>query len=292
MNMLHEIRSGFHKAEGLYRLLFLNIFIYVALKLIALVLFLTGSGGTVNFVDFLAVSAYLPDALSHPWTFFSYMFIHEGFFHILFNMLILYWLGKIFCEYLGTKKIVPIYIMGGLAGAALYILFYNLFPVFSDSLRYSKLIGASAGVIAVMVSIATLIPDYSIHLMFIGPVRLKYVAGVSIVLYVISIPDGNAGGNIAHLGGAIMGFVYTKMLQKGTNIGGWLESIADMVTGQGKPRMKVVKKSKSDSTIYHGGTVKQREVAIDKILEKISRSGYESLTQEEKDILFKASKRK
>ena len=291
MNMLDEIRSGFRNADGLFRLLVLNISVFVILKVIKLAMFLSGSGmlSTFQLIDYVAASSYLPNLITSPWTLLTYMFVHEGFFHILFNMLILFWLGKIFCEYLGSRRIVPVYILGGLAGAFLYILAYNLFPAFSETVVYSRLIGASAGVIAVMVAIATLIPNYSIQLLFFGAVKLKYVALVSILLYVISIPDGNAGGNISHLGGAMLGYVYTRMLQKGTNIGSWIERLADMIMN--RPRMKVVKNRPSGDS-FGGGTMKQREMAIDEILDKISRSGYSSLSAEEKEILFKASKRK
>jgi len=292
MKMLQDIKAYFHNADGLYRLLLINISVFLLLKLLKLVMFLSGADSLtlIGLTDLFAMPSNIQSLLYKPWTILSYMFIHEGFFHILFNMLILYWLGKIFCEYLGSKKIVPVYILGGIAGALVYVIAYNIFPAFSGSVHYSKLIGASAGVIAVMVAIATLAPNYSIHLLFFGAVKLKYVAGFSILLYIISIPDGNAGGNIAHLGGALLGFAYTKLLQQGTNIGLWIEWLADYIMGKKPVRMKVVKKSAAKQ--YHGGTVKQREVAIDNILEKISKSGYSSLSSEEKEILFKASNRK
>jgi hypothetical protein len=221
------------------------------------------------------------------------MFIHENFLHILFNMLVLYWTGKIFCEFLGSSKLVAVYILGGLAGAFLYILSYNIFPAFAQSLHFSQLIGASAGVIAVLVAIATMVPDYTMHLILFGPVRLKYIAIFLVLLYVISIPDGNAGGNISHIGGAAFGFFYSRILKKGTNIGSWLEKILDTLQNLFFPskRLKAVHRrsggrrsasAPSDST--------PRQEVIDAILDKISRSGYSSLSKEDKEILFKASK--
>jgi membrane associated rhomboid family serine protease len=293
MNFLSEIKTRFHRAEGLFRLLLINVTVFLALKLVKLVMFFAGADGFahITLIDNLAVTSNLPSLIRHPWTFLSYMFVHEGFFHILFNMLILYWLGRIFCEYLGSRKLVPVYIMGGFAGAVLYIAVYNFVPAFADAVAYSRLIGASAGVIAVMVATATLVPNYSIPLLFIGPVKLKYIAVFSIIIYLISIPEGNAGGNIAHLGGALMGFIYTRSLQKGNNPGAWIEKIADIISGKGRPRMKVVNSPKKKSS-YFGGTVTQREKAVDEILDKISKSGYSSLSEEEKEILFRASKRK
>lgn len=294
MSFLSEIRTRFHRAEGLYRLLVINVAVFIALKIVKLVMFLAGSDGFahVALLDNLAVTSNLTSLIRHPWTFMTYMFVHEGFFHILFNMLILYWLGRIFCEYLGSRRIVPVYIMGGLAGALLYIGAYNLIPAFADAVAYSRLIGASAGVIAVMVATATLVPNYSIPLLFIGPVKLKYIAVFSIVIYLISIPEGNAGGNIAHLGGAILGFIYTRSIQKGKNPGSWIESIGEMITRSGRTRMKVVNSPKKNKSGYFGGTISQKEKAVDEILDKISKSGYSSLSEEEKDILFRASKRK
>ncbi len=294
MAILAEIKSGFYRSEGLFRLMLLNVGVFVILKIIKLILFLSGSSTLfiLGGIEYLAVPSNFNELLFKPWTLLTYMFVHEGFFHILFNMLILYWMGRIFCEYMGSKKIVPVYIMGGLAGALTYIIAYNLFPVFATTVEYSKLIGASAGVIAVMVAIATLIPNYTIHLLFFGGVKLKFVAIFSILLYVISIPDGNSGGNISHLGGALMGYFYTISMKKGNNIGSWIEKISAFITQKRSGRMKVVKGNAGVGKKYYGGTVKQREMAIDDILDKISKSGYSSLTEEEKEVLFKASNKK
>ena len=168
------------------------------------------------------------------------MFLHEGIMHILFNMLILFWTGKLFTEYLGNDKFWATFILGGLTGAFFYILAFNLLPAFALSGESARLLGASAGVISIMVAIATLLPDYTVFLFIIGPVKLKYIAIVSVLLYAISIPNGNAGGEIAHLGGALFGFVMVKQLRNGRDLTGWLVNLVARISGNRKVKMKIV----------------------------------------------------
>ena len=292
MRLSDEIRMSFTRAEGLFRIMAINILVFLVVGVTKVILFLSGSDNEVvsTFINLLSVKSSLPMLARHPWSPVTYMFVHENFMHILFNMLILFWTGKIFCDFLGSKKLVAVYIMGGLAGALVYILAYNLFPAFSQAVEFSKLIGASAGVIAVLVGIATMAPDYTMHLLFFGPVRLKYIAIFLVLLYVISIPDGNAGGNISHLGGAMLGFFYSRALKSGTDIGAWLTKFFDFVRGifSMKPRLRTVHSRKQSGGRNADATPRQE--VIDAILDKISRSGYSSLSKEEKDILFKASK--
>ena len=268
----------------------LNISVFLVIAVMQLILFLLGSDKelVMLIISKVSVKSNLSILVQQPWSFISYMFVHEGFFHILFNMLILYWSGKLFCDYFSSSKVVAVYVLGGIAGALLYIISYNLFPAFSDAREFSQLIGASAGVIAVLVAISTLLPNYSIHLLIFGAVKLKFIAIFLVVLYAISIPNGNAGGNISHLGGALFGFIYTRTLQSGIDIGMWFEKIAKFIMQMFKPasRIKVVHR-KQTGTKKTSGT---RQDVIDAILDKISRSGYSSLTNEERDILFKASK--
>jgi membrane associated rhomboid family serine protease len=263
--------------------------------LVKVILYLAGNGDhfLMLVIDKLAVKSSFLGLAQQPWSIITYMFVHENFMHILFNMLILFWTGKIFCEFLGSRKIVVTYILGGISGALLYILAYNIFPVFSNAVELSKLIGASAGVIAVLVAIATLAPDYTIHLILFGPVRLKYVALFLVLLYLISIPDGNAGGNISHLGGAIFGFIYTSLLKKGSDIGLWLENLIDFIMKLFQPsqRIKIIHKSPFSNSKDGTKPSQPRQEVIDSILDKISRSGYSSLSKEEKETLFKASKK-
>ncbi len=287
--ILLEIKLSFGNAQSLYRLMVINIAVFLVFMLLRTIfyLFQVNSG----FVGLAAMNLSLPSELSsiltQPWSLITYMFFHQEFFHILFNMLVLYWLGKIFTEYLGNDKLWATYILGGLSGAFLYVLAYNIFPAFAmDS--GARLMGASAGVIAVMVATATLIPDYTIMLLFFGQVKLKFIAIFSILLYAINIPQGNAGGNIAHIGGALFGFIMIKQLQKGNDMTAWL---IKLFSAKGKPRMKVTSRNRTNNSdaAYHS-SMRERQEIIDGILDKISQSGYSSLSAEEKEILFKASK--
>lgn len=286
--ILSEIKLSFGNAHALYRLMLINVLVFVIIMLIRTVFFLFQIPG--GFVSLLILKLSLPagfsDIITQPWAFITYMFLHQEFFHIFFNMLVLYWTGKLFTEYLGNDKLWATYILGGLSGAILYVLAYNLFPAFNGA--GATLIGASAGVIAVMVAVATLLPDYTVHLILFGPVKLKYIAIFSILLYAISIPDGNAGGNIAHLGGALFGFVMIKQLRNGNDITGWL---VKLFSRSAKPKMKVASRKRAYNTEEEFNEErKSRQEIIDKILDKISQSGYSSLSAEEKEILFKASK--
>jgi membrane associated rhomboid family serine protease len=293
MKTFEEIKMNFIKAEGLYRLMFVNIIIFLIVGIFKVVAFLTGNDNNLLeiVIDLLAMKASLPAFISQPWSLITYMFVHENFLHILFNMLVLFWTGKIFCEFMGSSRLVVVYFLGGIVGALLYAFAYNMFPVFSNSLEFSKLIGASAGVIAILVALATLLPNYEVHLLFFGAVRLKYLALFLILLYIINIPDGNAGGNIAHLGGALLGFTYIRLYKSGTDIGKWLEYIFASVQKLTRPpdKFKVIHRNTARTNT---SGQKTNQDTIDAILDKISRSGYASLTNAEKEILFNASKTK
>ncbi|MDB5138209.1 MAG: rhomboid family intrarane serine protease [Mucilaginibacter sp.] len=231
--------------------------------------------------DYLELTAYLPKLAVRFWTPVTYMFMHAGVFHILFNMLWLYWFGQIFEEYLGNKRTLGLYLMGGLAGALLFIVCFNIFPFFThvNAAAYTSMVGASASVMAIMVATATLLPDYTIPLILIGPVKLKWLVVFFIVIDFLGIVGPNAGGEIAHLGGALIGFIYIKQLQNGHD---WIAGMVNLF--KPKSKLKVASKNTSRNST---GTPRQEE--IDLILDKISRSGYDSLTKQEKEILFRAS---
>jgi membrane associated rhomboid family serine protease len=235
-----------------------------------------------------------PPPLS-PWTLITYFFSHSmiQFLHILFNMLVLYWFGRIFTEYLGSDKLIAVYVLGGIAGGLVYLMAYNLIPNPPEFLsRGTGLVGASAAIFAVMVAIATMLPDYTVFLMFLGPVKIKYIAGVYIFLSFVGSVGSNAGGEIAHLGGALIGFVYTKQLQAGVNWGAWVTYLLEGIKSLFRPRPKVkvsYRKSDGGQRPTAGSGISQKE--IDDILDKISDGGYESLSKDEKEKLFKASKK-
>jgi membrane associated rhomboid family serine protease len=287
-----ELRNTFRSGDTLNILLLLNVGVFLFIRIIDAVLglFMIDSFGSKTLVNFLAVPASITHLLLKPWTLITYQFLHYDFLHILFNLLWLFWMGKIFSEYLGTKKLLSVYILGGIAGAFLFILSYNIFPLFSGIISEAQALGASASVLAITIAISTFVPDYTVHLMFIGAVRLKYLALVTILIDVISISGSNAGGHIAHLGGAIFGFVYASSLKRGINIAQWFENFVQWLKGlSGRRKMKVVKKARplTDEDYLHNKKVSQEK--IDSILEKISRSGYGSLTGEEREMLFNFS---
>lgn len=258
----------------------INTIIYVAIGLIAVSEWLfthnTSVAAIIN--EYISLPAYLPELMYKFWTPFTYMFGHAGFFHFLFNMLWLFWFGQIFEEFLSGKQFTFLYLSGGLTGALLFILFYNIFPAFANELQGSILIGASASVMAIVVATATLLPDYSIRLLFFGNVKLKFLVLAFIILDIIGIAQLNAGGSIAHLGGALMGFLYIRQLKAGHD---WSKIFSK------KKKLKVV------ASNYGGraSSAQPDQDVIDNILDKISKSGYDSLSRKEKEELFKASKK-
>ncbi len=287
---LENIKLKFGAATSLYRLLAINIGLFLVLMILRTFLFILGSDFVI--FDFLVEKLSMPASFSQlifqPWSMVTYMFLHIDFMHILFNMLILYWTGSLFAEYLGNEKLWTTYVLGAITGGLAYLIMFNISPAFSQQVNHSHLMGASAGVIAVMVGIATLLPDYTVQLILIGPVKLKYVALVSILIYFISIPLGNAGGQIAHLGGALFGYIMIKQLKKGNDITGWLSNLFKKGSRR-KSKMTVVRSGKPIPDAVYVEEAISRQEAIDKVLDKINKSGFDSLSKEEKEILYNAS---
>jgi membrane associated rhomboid family serine protease len=289
MSTWQNIQSRVLKSDSKLNLLIaINVAVYLLINIPAVFEWLfTGSSQIITFYtnEYLAIPAYLPKLAVRFWTPLTYMFMHDGIFHILFNMLWLYWLGQIFEEYLGKSRIVGLYLLGGLTGALFFVLSYNLFPVFGNVLPFATAVGASASVMAIIVATATLLPDYTIPLMIIGPVKLKWLAIFYVILDFLSIAGPNAGGEIAHIGGALFGFIYIKQLQKGHD---WVGSIANLFkSGTKLSKLKVVARN-NNSGKRTGSRPRQDEVDV--ILDKISKVGYENLSKEEKEVLFRASK--
>ncbi|MCB0483349.1 MAG: rhomboid family intramembrane serine protease, partial [Flavobacteriales bacterium] len=230
------------------------------------------------------------------WGLLTYMFLHAGVMHILFNMLWLYWMGKLIVEYLGQKRFIAIYFLGGLAGGLSYLLVYNMMDAVGSLTMGTHLIGASAGVMAIVIAAAVLLPDYIIHLFLIGPVRLKYVGlGILIITSILDF-NVNMGGKLAHLGGAAVGYFFVRQLRSGTDYSVLFFQIVNAFAGLlgRRKAMKVVKspkKSGSRGANTDGMTEAQRQRKLDDILDKISRLGYDGLTAEEKDFLFRTSRK-
>jgi len=230
------------------------------------------------------------------------MFTHQGFIHLLFNLLWLWWFGKIFLAYLDQRKLVALYVMGGLAGALLYIAVFNIFPAFASAVNVSIALGASASVMALVIGTAVYLPDMELHLLFFGRVKLKYLALVTFLITSVFDFSVNTGGKIAHIGGALMGLAYGQGIRNGRDFGAWLNRIIDFFVNLFKPgrRLKVKYKKagaafdarKTKTDIEYNTAKAERQKEIDHILDKISKGGYDSLTREEKAILFSESQKK
>lgn len=284
--------NSISRTDTLQRLLYINIGVFVLVRVANSLseLFLSPLFSYFEVSSWLAVPASLHSLLLRPWTILTYMFYHWDFFHLLFNMLWLFWMGKIFQEYLGNKKLLSTYILGGICGAFFYILAYNLFPVFAEKLDLSFALGASAGVLAVVIGAATLVPDFPLHLFILGQVRLKWIAFAVVLFDLLNISGSNAGGHIAHLGGACFGFLYIRQLQKGNDIAAWFHRLTDKLRWKRRNKMHVHYRSQTASDENFLVNKKARQEKLDRILDKISHSGYGSLSTEEKEFLFKSSK--
>ncbi|HSM46186.1 MAG TPA: rhomboid family intramembrane serine protease [Draconibacterium sp.] len=292
MDILSDIKRTFKHGSALTRLIYINLGVFLLVQIIGVVLFLSGQLNVIP--DLLSVPSNISDLIKRPWTPVTYMFLHTGFIHLLFNILGLYWFGKLFLYRLEGDKLLGVYLMGGLSGAAFYVISYNIFPVFVSV--NGLLLGASASVFAILVAIAVYDPNNEIHLSFIGSFQLKYVALFYVLLSLIGISATNPGGNIAHLGGAAWGWFYISQLRKGKDWGSGLVRMLDKlsITTQNwfKPKNKLTvtfKQTPRDDYEYNR-LKKEEQEEINRILEKIAKSGYDSLSKDEKEMLFRQGK--
>ncbi|QNL51277.1 rhomboid family intramembrane serine protease [Olivibacter sp. SDN3] len=269
--------KAFQSGNKLNFFIAINTIIFLLLGILALIDFFANTTIGITTLTQLALPASLEKLIYRPWTILTYMFTQNGFFHFLFNMLWLYWLGIIFLSFLNNRQLVFVYLAGGFVGGLIFLILYNVVPAFYSS--SALLVGSSGSVYAVVIATATLVPDYTIRMLFFGNVRLKYLAIAFIVLNFLGLGGSNIGGSLAHLGGALLGFLYINQLRKGTD---WSRLFKNQ-----KKRLRVVKnehpprKSKTSFT---------NQEYIDSILDKISKSGYNSLSKDEKEALFNAGK--
>jgi membrane associated rhomboid family serine protease len=266
-------------AAVLTRLIVINIIIFIIANLLKNV---SSFAGPLHYVT---LPSSLREFIREPWSLFTYMFVHVELWHMVFNMLWLYWIGRIFVEFMGQQRLLQVFIFGGLAGGLLFLLTYN--TVLSS--YPSELLGASAGVMAVIIATAVLVPDYTIFLILIGPVKLKYLAIASFILSSIIDFSVNSGGKIAHIGGASYGLLYMWQYRKGNDISGGVINFFKRI-GSIFTRSKSAKHMKVSYSRREANNKENKQRKIDEILDKISKSGYESLSKEEKDFLFKSSK--
>lgn len=292
MSVIDDIKRFYRESNVVGKFIFVNIAVFLLVNVFLLIQALTQTQ-FFDVVYWFAAPSDLGALLMKPWTIITYMFLHEGFWHLLWNMVILYFGGRIFHDLLGTRRFINTYFIGGLFGLFLFILFYNIFPVFESQVG-APILGASASIMAIFVGIASYTPNYTVFLPLIGGVRLKYIAIFYVVLDFISIRTGvNAGGHIAHLGGALWGFWWARQLKQGTDISSWFDYIIAVLKSliPRKRKMKVVHKQPNKTGKKSAEAVRNEAAVIDQILDKISKSGYDSLTAKEKEILFRASKK-
>jgi membrane associated rhomboid family serine protease len=293
MTIWKEIQESFHEGTTLTKLIYVNVGVFVIIKVLQLLLLLFGySPSSIQFlINWLSVPSDPISLLIKPWTLFTYMFLHYDFFHILFNVLYLYWFGRLFIHLVDDRKLLTIYIWGGLAGAGIYMLSFNLLPAFHPVSGQSILLGASASVMAILFAVARIRPDFSVYLFLIGPVKLKYLALIAFIIDLISIPGmSNAGGHLAHIGGALVGLLYGWKLSEGKISGSFFDKAASRSGNlfRKKSKMKVTHSRPLTDMEYNARKI-ERQKELDRILEKIKHSGYESLSKEEKKTLFNAS---
>jgi membrane associated rhomboid family serine protease len=303
MSIVQDIRTAFSRRDNaLVQLILLNVLVFAAVVVLEAITYLSQAPVVLfQVMRQLELSANLGVLIRHPWTVLTYAFTHQGFFHILFNMLNLYWFGQLLREYLGDRRLVSIYILGALAGATVFLLAYNLIPMLQPAAAAGQsVLGASAAVTAIIVAAATLLPDYTFMLILIGPVKIKWIAAAVVLISLAGINSGNTGGEVAHLGGALLGFIFIKQLQAGRDLGRPVQAVGNWFSNltSRRPAMRVSSTTRRPEPVTASSTGSAKKPAapgqplqdeIDNILDKISRSGYESLSKEEKQKLFRAS---
>lgn len=299
-HIITDLKEAFRRGNIFIQLIYINVGVFVVTTLVNVLLRLFNRSAAGVF-DLLALPASPDRYLHQPWSIITYMFMHADFLHILFNMLWLYWFGALFLSFFSSKHLRGVYLLGGILGGALYMASYNLFPYFQPAVATSVMVGASASILAIVAATAYREPNYPIRLLLFGTIRLKYLAIIVILIDLMQATSNNAGGHIAHLGGALAGLWFAASLKKGVDITTWINkpidairSLFDKKTWQRKPKMKVH---------YGGNTSRQKDYdyntqkkeqseEIDRILDKLKKSGYQSLSTEEKKSLFDASSNK
>ena len=292
--ILTDLKENYRRGNLALRLIYWNAvpFIVLNLLLIGARLF---NGEVAGWMEWLELPASPLRLLTQPWSLLTYMFVHFDLWHFLFNMLWLYWFGNLFLQFFSTKHLRGLYLLGGLLGAIFFVGAYNLFPLFRPMADFSYLMGASAAGLAVACAVAYREPDYLVNLLLLGGVRLKYLTLAVVVIDLLMVTGQNGGGHIAHLGGALAGLWFAASLSKGRDLTAGLNRLLDLFSYRPAPR-------RPKMTIHGTGNPRQADYdfnarrqaqqgEVDRILDKLKKSGYESLTEEEKRSLFDASKR-
>lgn len=301
-DIITDIKEKFRRGDITTQLIFINVGIFIVAALTKLVLHLFNNDAL--FIDYYTSLPADFSAIAHkPWTIITYMFMHNGVFHLFFNMLVLYWFGRFFLNFFSAKHLRGLYFLGGIMGGLFFICAYHIFPVFENSIYGANLVGASASILAILMAVAAKAPNHNIRLLLIGTIKLKYFALIIIALDLITIPVDNPGGHIAHLGGAFAGYLFVLGLSKNWDLTRWINTVLDIpyilgdkyrkMKARKKQKMKVVKDksfTKRSTDYQYNSRKKASSEEIDRILDKIKESGYSNLSEEEKRKLFDAGK--
>lgn len=293
-DFIERLKQRYKTGSVMTRLIFINVFVFIVLKIIN-VIFTLFNIYAVDLITFLGVPSHIPLLMNRIWTIITYMFVHEGFLHLLFNMLWLYWFGQIFMQYFTGRTLGSLYVLGGLAGALLYVIAFNTIPYYTGMER-GWMIGASAAVMAIVMGAAFYRPDVQLNLLFLGPVKIVYIAIFAFVLDFLSLGNPmNPGGHVAHIGGALLGYLFAIQYKKGKDITRWIGGAIDWFVGLFKPRRQAarmkVKHARHETDWEYNQRKHTEQEEIDAILDKLKQSGYSSLSSEEKRKLFDASKK-
>ena len=292
MDYFTKIKQIFNRANIPTKLIYINVGIFILIRLIIIICTLF-QVGDANFIQYLQMPSSLRLFIYRPWTIITYMFLHVDFLHILLNMLWLYWFGKIFLLYLNARQFGGLYVSGGIFGALFFLIAYNTFPYFVHVVGSSFLMGASASVMAIVFAISFYRKNHEINLLFIGRVKLIYLALFALAVDLLSVVSDNSGGHIAHIGGALFGILFALQYEKGKDITVFMNRLIDRLVNWEKkrpPRMTVSYKKTETDAAYNMRKRKESDT-LDEILDKLKQSGYQSLSSEEKRILFDASKK-
>lgn len=282
MNFLNYLKLRFERGSIVEKLIYINVFIFFLTLFLSV--FQSLYKNDLNWVvQWFSLDADFDTFITKPWTIITYGFLHANFIHILFNLIALYFIGNLFIDFFTQKLLLTFYILGTLFGGIFYLFSQNYFPLFEG--KSSILVGASAGISAIFVGIATYMPNYELKIRFIGFVKLWYLAAIWVGLDILGLAGGNAGGHFAHLGGAIFGFFFVaKASNKKMTV---FENLFSMFATKKKPLKTVYKSANAKKEIPKNNFTQKQ---IDEILDKISKSGYDTLTKEEKEFLFKQGK--
>ena len=287
MSTFDDLKYKFQKFSIAEKLIVINIFFFVVPFFLQTIFWLIKIP-TSQVGSWFHLLPDFTEVLFRPWTLLTYSFMHGSVSHILWNMVLLYFASHIYLNLFSEKQFLKNYILGVLVGGLFFLIGYNLFPVFEGI--YLPLVGASAGVMAILIFVATYTPNQEVRLLFIN-VKLQYIGIAFVLIDIVQMPYSNAGGRLAHLGGAFIGYLYASQLRKGKDIGSILDGIFNFIDSLVTPN-----KAKNMRTVHRSekptkeNSIKLQQEKVDTILDKISKSGYESLKQEEKDFLFRAGK--